>query len=531
MTRHALAAHGPHNGSFAVSSLGPGWPPAPGAAPVLQPQNLDGPLVWLAGALQAQDEARLERFWSTAGGQMALLERCVACFRRRYPEAPAAALYGQRLRQLRRSFRRRRGLVGLAAAACLVLGVAAYDVQGRQAAARFEADNANDPAAALARWQAYQEWHPTRALFQPGATRDEEGRLRELGGQARKQECDVRLGELRRGAADPDADPEGVWARFQAFRADYPEMDVGGDLQALRTAVKARRDVQVARKAQQAYDELVSREQTSGDLPVLLALGDRFLREHAGAPQEADVRRRRDAYLLRLDERDIEAARNYSAREPLNFQTRRERYQHYLDRHPDSAFHKEAEYALKAIEADWDRHDFRAVRDQFLRWPGDIGELVARCRSYLAVHPDGQFTAAANDLLRWSERVTAPAEYRVVLRRGSFERKIARFFSLGPDLSVELEVAGVRYGPSNITVNQYNPEWNYEFARPVRWKLGDPVRIRVTDHDWRDRVVVEIASEDGDPLAMRLLCGEANSGPNRLTFESDFALPTLPKIE
>ena len=127
--------------------------------------------------------------------------------------------------------------------------------------------------------------------------------------------------------------------------------------------------------------------------------------------------------------------------------------------------------------------------------------------------------------------MTAPNEYHVTLKGGHFEKSVARFFSRGPDLSVDLEVAGVRYGPSNITVNQYNPTWNYEFNRPVRWKLGDRVVIRVTDHDWKDRVVVEIASDDGDPLGMRLLAGEANSGPNRLTFESDFSVPTLPKIE
>jgi hypothetical protein len=171
------------------------------------------------------------------------------------------------------------------------------------------------------------------------------------------------------------------------------------------------------------------------------------------------------------------------------------------------------------------------VRDQFVNRPGDATDLVARCRSYLAVHPQGRFTAAASDLLRWTERVTVPGEYRVVLRRGEFDRKVARFFSLGPDLSVEVEVAGVRYGPSNIVVNRYAPEWNYEFPRRIRWRLGDPVRIRVTDHDWWDRVVVEIASEDGDALAMRLLSGEAASGKNRLAFESDFALPALPKIE
>src|SRR5262249_12675090 len=153
----------------------------------------------------------------------------------------------------------------------------------------------------------------------------------------------------------------------------------------------------------------------------------------------------------------------YSAREPLNFQTRREHYQHYLDRHPDGASRSEADAALKAIEADWDRHDFRTVRDHFLAKPGEIAELVARCRTYLAVHARGQFKESADDLLKWSERVTATNGYKVTLRGGHFEKRIARFFSRGPDLSVELEVAGVRYGPSNITVNKYDPEWNYEF--------------------------------------------------------------------
>ena len=104
-----------------------------------------------------------------------------------------------------------------------------------------------------------------------------------------------------------------------------------------------------------------------------------------------------------------------------------------------------------------------------------------------------QFTAAATELLRWTERVTAIGEYRVILGDGHFDKKVARFFSLGPDLSVELEVAGIRYGPSIITVNQYDPQWNYEFPRRIRWKLGDPVRIIVTDHDyWRRNVVVRV---------------------------------------
>src|SRR5262249_26565897 len=118
MTRHAVQSHSPHNGLMAVSCLrrsegsrqkavssqegakgsqeqgDPSPPPAPGSLPsafCLLPTGLAEPLVWLAASLHAQDEARMERLWSLAGNHLGLLERCVACFARRYPDAPAAA--------------------------------------------------------------------------------------------------------------------------------------------------------------------------------------------------------------------------------------------------------------------------------------------------------------------------------------------------------------------------------------------------------------------------------------------------------
>src|SRR5262249_50735768 len=154
-------------GCFALSSLGPRWPAA------LEPQGLDAPLVWLADALQAQDEARLDWLWS-AGVKLDALGRCVAAFAQRYPEAPATARHREPLRGLVGRRRRRRAVAGLLAAACLVMGLGGYDVLGRRSAESFAADHADDPAAALARWQTYQAQHPTRALFQPGATRAEE---------------------------------------------------------------------------------------------------------------------------------------------------------------------------------------------------------------------------------------------------------------------------------------------------------------------------------------------------------------------
>lgn len=524
MTRHSLNAHCPRNALFAVSSLGEGE--------TLQPTGLAEPLVWLASTLQAQDEARLEQVWKLAGNQVGLLERCVACFVQRYPDAEVTMAYRQRLREVQRGQRRRRGWAGLGAAACLLTALWTYDVLGHQDVIRFEAEQPDDPVAVLEHWQRFQTWHPTRHLLGISPVQAEDDHLRELAQQSHQRQRDDRLTDLRRRAADADADPEALWQQLQEFRAAYPDLSVEGDLAHLRTALKVRRDERVNRRAQRVYDELVRAEQRKTDLEALVIQADQYLRDYLGSPHETDVRRRRAAYLLRLDEHDIQTARDYSTRQPFNFQTRRELYQRYLDKYPSGgAFTKEAEAALRAVAADWDRHDFRTVRDHFVARPGDIPELVARCRTYLAVHPHGRFTSTASVLLRWSERVTVPGEYRVVLKSGSFDRGVGRWFTRGPKLSVELEVNGVRYGPSPIVKNRYDPDWDFEYPRRVSWKLGDAVRIRVTDHNWKDQVVMDIASDEGDPLALRLLSGEAWSGHSCLTFESDFVLPKLPKIE
>jgi GTPase SAR1 family protein len=528
MTRHALQSHCPHNGSFAVSALGA--PPVDGA-PVLSPVNLAEPLTWLANALQAQDEARIEWLWSHASGQGGLLVRAVACFARRYPEAEATAFYRKRLIVEARRRRWRRALAGVGSAAGLLACLWTYDAYGYHQASKFEADHTDEPAASAQHWRAYQKWHPTRQVLWGASARAENNRLHDLDEQARAKECEQRLADLRRLAADMEADPEEVWRRFHEFHAAFPETELPTEVASLRARVEARRDKQLAAKALRAYDELRAADGQAPDLAALIELTDRFLKDYAQSAQAEDVRRRRDACLSRLEDRDLEAARAYSAHQPLNFQTRRELYQRYLDRHPDGGLRSDAEEALRAIETEWDKNDFRAVRDHFVAHPDQLEELNARCQHYLAVHPHGKFAKSAQELLRWSEKVAAPGRYRVALKGGEFDRKIAYFFSRGPDLSVEIEVAGVRYGPSQVIKNQYNPDWDYEFPRPIRWKLGDPVRIRVYDHDYWKRKVVEISSDDGDPLALRLLSGEAWSGPNHVTFESDFTLPTLPRIE
>ncbi len=428
---------------------------------------------------------------------------------------------------------RRYGWLGTLAVAVLVLGVWVYDALGYRNVVTFEANFADDPIGVLARWRSYMTWHPTRHWGRTGSSEIEAAHLQDLANKARRFTCGQRLDEVRQLAGNSHADVEQLWERLQACRAEFPEVVNREDWGPLHAQMRARLDEELARRSRHAFEELVrSEEQRPGDLEELIAGADRFLQAHAGSAQESEVRRRRAAYVHRLDERDIEPARAYSANNPLDFPARLTHYQHYLDRHPGGgAFTSEARAALEAVARDWDRHDFRAVRDHFQARPGAIATLVTRCRTYLAAHPQGQFVASAHELLHWSERVTTATDYKVVLRVGQFDRRIARYFSRGPDLSVELEVGGIRYGPSTIAVNRYDPEWNYEFPRPVRWKLGDPVRVRVVDHDWKERAVIDVTSADENLLAMRLIAGEVWFGNNLLTFESDFTMPALPAIE
>ncbi len=90
------------------------------------------------------------------------------------------------------------------------------------------------------------------------------------------------------------------------------------------------------------------------------------------------------------------------------------------------------------------------------------------------------------------------------------------------------------YGPSPVVPNSYRPIWDYTFPRPVRWKLGDPVVVRIIDYDWSDSVVAELKSRAGDPLALRNLSGTiklAKGGRTSVTFSSDFHIPSLPLPE
>jgi hypothetical protein len=536
MTRHALTSHAPQHSVLAVSSLGAPLPSgSDGTTPPaveLHPIGMDAPLDWLAQALQTQDEERMNRLWEMAGNDLGILSRCVKCFARRYPDAPTTAVYRKRLRGLQLRKLRQRALACVLAALALVLGVWAYDAAGLREARRFEsAASSDDLVSVRRRWTEYQTWHPTRHWLRPAAAQAEADHLRELDQKIRDREIAERLAEVRRRATDPDENPENVWALFKNFQNDFPDQDVDQAVQDFRDTLRQRRDDERARRAQDAFDELV-RAEARTTIPEQLARAEKYLKEHGpDSVRAADVRKRIQGYLARIDEHDMELARDYSARQPFNFYTRRERFQEYLQKHPDGAYASEARLALATIESEWDKHDFRTVRDHYQAKPAEIKDLETLARTYVAAHPQGKYVENAKELLRWAERVKVESEYKVTLKRGSFDPKAAAFFSRGLHLSVEIEVNGVLYGPTTIVKRSSEPEWNYEFPRPIKWKLGDRVRIWAKDNYYWYREVAFFASADDDLLGMKMLSDTVTNGKNSLMFESDFNMPVMPKLE
>jgi hypothetical protein len=133
--------------------------------------------------------------------------------------------------------------------------------------------------------------------------------------------------------------------------------------------------------------------------------------------------------------------------------------------------------------------------------------------------------------MAWAGRVNQSREYTVKVVRGDFSLKLGRWYTRGPDLSVTIEVNGIKHGPTNILKNDYDPKWNYEFPRSVTWKPGDTVRIIVRDHDFWGRTIIDYSSSDNDKLAMRLLNGKFEQDEHAIWFESDFKMPVVPDID
>jgi GTPase SAR1 family protein len=577
MTRHALRQHAPDGAIFAVSSYGPGSasnrPPA-----TLHPLGLEGPLGWLAEQLEARDRAQMEWLWDLAPGDLPRLERCVAAYEKRYPRSNRSYEFRARLKVLvRQRLRRRLGKVAMAAAGVVAIA-AGYDFWGFQNASAFERDAENPAPVVARRWSTLLAQHRTLPIFWPSLARtadlkkaewtvkaagvqvatgtsapDLGARLDAIKDQApqltpaiRKVEQarelvrhDERWKEVYADALSLSAidDPEKPLAALDAFLREFPDTPRRAEVIALarnlKTEVAARRSA-VERKL---VDDLIRSESLPGaSLTDLMDRARQFLADHPESTYRTEMQQRLDDYVRRIDERDIERARDYSRRYPTNFATRIERFQDYLKTHQAGGrFISEAVEARDRILREWDTYAYRQAYDHAAAHPDDIAEVARKLRDYLRDHADGRFAVDARGYLDWWDRISVPGNYRVTLRRGEVDRSVGKYLSGGaPDLGVVIEVAGVIHGPSSVIRDNHRPIWDYTFPRTITWKFGDPVTIRIIDYDWSASEIYTLNSRQGDPLAMRLLSGTikpAKGGKTTLVFSSDFTVPTLGKPE
>ncbi|GIW86147.1 MAG: hypothetical protein KatS3mg108_0471 [Isosphaeraceae bacterium] len=575
MTRHALAQHVPDAAVFAVSAYGPGVPPNGSPPPELHPLGLDAPLAWLAERLEAIDRSRLEWLFDIAPDDLPRLERCLGVYERRYPQAAGTIALRRQLAAGRRKARRRRWITAAAGVAVLAAGVAGYDAWGYRQALALERSAAG-PAEIERGWDRLFAWHPTLPYLFPAEAQT--ARLKRAEWKVRAAEHRVatgaapplesqRLRDLK--AASPElaaqvarleqtelqARMERDWQtlrvadlvaienpaahldRVRQYLRHYPDTPYKDQAVALARDLEARIATQRARDERQAIDALTrAAALPDASWPDLIAQAEAFLRDHPETQYRNEVDELIRGWLLRQDEADIERAREFSRDHPTHFAARRQKYEEYLrDHRHGGRFVAEANAALEQIDAQSDAYLYRLAYDHHAAYPNDVPAVAERLRAYLNANPNGRYAAAAREYLAWWERIASPADYQVVLRRGRVEPTVGKpLAGAGPDLSVSLTVAGVDYGPSPIIKDTHTPIWDYRFARPIRWKYGDPVAIRIVDNDWSATTVYTLTSAPDDPLGIRLLSGSIKprrGGRTELVFASDFREPVLPKPE
>ena len=569
MTLHALASHAPRSAIFAVSAYGhaaeDGRPPAE-----LHPFGLDGPLVWVAEQLEARDRDQLAWLWELAPDELPRLARGVRAYERRYPRSDYADAFRDRLGPLRRRRIRRWATRALAAGVLAVAGLAGFDAWGYHAARAFEKGH-SAPAVAR-RWSEVLAWHRSLPIFWPGyadearrrqaewtvkaaAVRvangtDEPGlpaALRELKDQAPtltpaiveveaardRRRHDDRWRALKAEAALPGERPEAQLDAVRTFLREFPESPRRDEAVRLADTFQGQLDARRERQERLVVDDLARAEGLpNADLRDLIDQARRFLADHPESRHRPEVERRLADYVRRLDERDIERAREYSRQYPTNFAIRVEKYQDYLKAHQSGGrFVSHALEEKDQVLRDWDATTYRRAYDHHVAHPDDLAEVARLFNAYLLAHPDGRHARDARGFLDWWSKVSTPNEYRVILRRGEVDEQVGKYLGGGgPDLCVEVWVAGVKHGPSPVIPNTHRPIWDYAFAQPIRWKTGDPITVSIIDRDWSDSVVFTLKSRKDDPLSIRLISGTikpSSGGKTTLVFASDFAMPDL----
>lgn len=569
MTLHAVREHAPRSAAFAVSAYGMGGGPDGKPPSELHPMGLEAPLLWIAEQLEAIDREQLEWIWDLAPHDVPRLRRCLAAYQRRYPKSTRALEYKKRLGGMGRRQWLRRAATAAGLAGLLAGGIALYDLADFEWLKRRESSlTASEgveawksllgrhphlawywPSKARAAGEKLAEWQLKEEEFRVAAGRPEADpslleRLKEKSPdrleaiakveQARdKLRHDERWKDLTADALIPGADPAKQLAALRTFLRDFPQTEHRADAIQLATDLQKRVEEGVTRTQRQQIEDLRRAATIPGaDLSELIERTERFLATNPESPLRSQVEALTEEFAARLDDQDFRKALEYSKRYPTHYSTRLEKFQSYLQAHQAGGKHlNEAMEERDKILREWDLSAYRQAYDHFLAFPNDLTEVARRLNEYVHDHPDGIHAESARAYLDWYAKVSETSEYRVTLRRGQVEDSVGKSLAGGaPDLSVLIEVAGIAYGPSPVIPNSRSPIWDYIFPKPIAWKMGDPIVVKIIDSDWSDSVVYTLRSTEGDPLAIRLLSGTiqpSRGGKTRLEFSSDFKMPRL----
>src|SRR5205823_5187099 len=156
-------------------------------------------------------------------------------------------------------------------------------------------------------------------------------------------------------------DPATALASLDGFLREFPDTPRRTEALELARALKDELNARRFAQDRQFVDDLIRSESLPNvSLADQVERARQFLAEHPDSPSRVEVRRRLDEYLKRLDESDIEKARDYSRRFPVHFAARIERYQEYLKAHQAGGrFISEAIEAKDRILREWDAYAYR----------------------------------------------------------------------------------------------------------------------------------------------------------------------------
>ena len=535
MTRHALAQHAPRGAIFAVSSYGrgadDGRPPAE-----LHPLGLEGPLGWLAEQLEDGDREQLEWLWDLAPDD---LPRLAAVRRRLRAALSAVGPRGDVPRAARRrcdAKRRASGCVRLAAVAAVWSSRRWPATTPGGSTTPWPSSERDNPAPAVARrWAELLAWHPSLPLFWPG---------RRAGAGMKQAEWTVKAAEVQvaNGTAAPDLParldrPQGPGARSssrRSARSRTPRSRPGTTRAGTTVRAEAARPGRRARDAAGRRPGVPPRvprhaPPRRGARPGRHAQGRRP--PPGGRPASGrfvdDLVRAEG--LPNADLRDlIDRARQFLAEHPESRLAGRGRAPaRRLRQHARRARHRAGPRSTRGSTRPTSRPGSSATRTTSRPTRPAAGSSARRPRPRTGSSASGTPTPTARPTTTWSPTPTtwprSPAGSATISattptaatprdaqalprlvgqglrprrvprhpppRRGRARRRqVPRRRRPRPGRRASRSPASI-YGPSPVVRNTHRPIWDYTFPRPIRWKLGDPVTIRIIDYDWSDSVV------------------------------------------